>query len=368
MLSRAGVITSRTSVSKKIGYVLLGVLVCRAATAGAQEGASVRARLTIDAEASCATHESVAAQVRAHSRRIELASDAQAVPHVHVSIRGGAGSQRIAELAIEQPDGARSERRLPARTCAAAVEALSLLIAMALDPSAAIAAAPVESAPATAPEATPPATTPDRAQPPATSAEQAAPAVEREEEPGEEDEREPDPAAPFARFAAGVNGLLGTGLAPRAMPGIGLYARLDLNGARRFAPALHLQLAYAFAHDLAQAGGEADFTLASAGLDACPLGLRLPPFSAHACASASLGQLTAQGSGSYSPRTQHRLWSSLGGRMLLVLALADWVELEAGFALVAPLARYRFAFRPEVFHRVAAVGLEGQLGVGARFP
>jgi hypothetical protein len=172
----------------------------------------------------------------------------------------------------------------------------------------------------------------------------------------------------IAQLAAGVRAQLLSGATPRALPGLGIYARLAMNGSGWWAPALQLQLAYAWVDDLSESGGDADFSLASAALDICPLGLQRPPFWAHACFASSLGRLTASGSDTYAPRTRHELWASLGGRLLLTLELASWAELQGGFGLAAPLRRYRFAFSPEVFHRVPGVALEGHLGVGLRFP
>jgi hypothetical protein len=131
---------------------------------------------------------------------------------------------------------------------------------------------------------------------------------------------------------------------------------------------MQLTLAHGWASDLTEPGGEADFVLDVGWLDLCPLGVRLSPITAHACLATGLGRLKASGSGSYAPRTEELSWSSLGGRLLLALGLGPWIDLHAGLGLVHPLARYRFAFRPDVFHRVPGVCLEGQLGAGVRFP
>jgi hypothetical protein len=83
--------------------------------------------------------------------------------------------------------------------------------------------------------------------------------------------------------------------------------------------------------------------------------------------SATFGRLTASGANSYSPQTHHEPWSSLGGRLLVAVGLGAWAELHGGLGLAAPLRRYRFAFRPDVFHRVPGRCLEGHLGAGVRF-
>jgi hypothetical protein len=147
-----------------------------------------------------------------------------------------------------------------------------------------------------------------------------------------------------------------------------VYGRLALNGSGIWAPALQLELARTWTSNLAQAGGDADFAVESAALGLCPLGLQQPPVLAHACVSGTLGRLTASGSHSYRPRTEHELWSGVGPSLLLSIGLGRVFELHGGFALLAPLKRYRFAFRPDVFHQVPSVCPEGHLGAGVRFP
>ena len=412
MLSRAQVITSGNALSRNLGYGGLGVLgvlgalvlgssVVRAAPSGGQAPQSaakdaVRVALTVEADARCAT---TAALVRARSPRIEPVADSPGVPRIVVAIGGATAGDRVAELSVAWPDGRRSERRLTAASCAAALEALSLLIAMTLDPTGCAAesgrdgpdtpGAPGTNDDAASAAGQPDATSSDTAHGDVSSgdadssdeggADAATPATPAASSAAKAASAAPEPAVndePTTRvhplglegFAAGLGALLSAGPAPRALPGVGAYARLSLNGAGLFAPALQLQLAHSWASGLSEAGGDADFALDSAALDLCPLGLRGAPFAAYAGFAGTLGRLTASGSNSYAPRTQHELWSSLGGRLLFAVGLTAWLELQAGLGLAGPLRRYRFAFRPDVFHRVPALCLEGQLGVGVRFP
>jgi hypothetical protein len=58
----------------------------------------------------------------------------------------------------------------------------------------------------------------------------------------------------------------------------------------------------------------------------------------------------------------------VGGAALLTLGLGRWIEVQAGFALAAPIERYGFAFQPDLFHRVPKVYSYGHLGAGVGFP
>ncbi len=392
MVSRAKVITSWTTLSRNLG---LGALVVLASIAlptlvGAQAQATaaepVRVHLTLEAEPHCATQATLREQVRARSQRIAFVDDAVGAPRMRVAIGGAAAGDRVAQLSVEWPDGKRSERQLTAASCASAVEALALLVAMTLDPAAfesePAGAAGTESpnasgeagaagaVPATDELASPtaPANTDANADADTAHADAASSNTAAARGASGHPPTDTPHALGIAQLAAGVRAQLLSGVTPPAMPGLGIYARLAMNGSGWWAPALQLQLAYGWVDDLSEAGGDADFSLASGALDLCPLGLQRPPFWAHACFASTFGRLTASGSHTYAPHTRHELWASLGGRLLLTLGLFRWAELQGGLGLAAPLQRYRFAFSPEVFHRVPSVGLEGHLGAGLRFP
>ncbi|MDD9932782.1 MAG: hypothetical protein OXT09_04225, partial [Myxococcales bacterium] len=176
------------------------------------------------------------------------------------------------------------------------------------------------------------------------------------------------PGLGVEHVAVGANGRVVLDVAPDAMLGWGVHGLLALRGSGPWAPAVQMQLAHAWVDGLGATGGEADFALSSAQLGACPLGLRTGPLTARACLVGVLGQLTARGTESYAPRAHKRLWGSVGTAALLSLDLGHSLELQAGAELAAPLSRYGFQFRPEVFHRVPVVHFHAHLGAGLRFP
>jgi hypothetical protein len=349
-----------------------------------------RAQLSVVADPSCATRARVVEQVHARSPRIVFVEHEGDIPSLEVTIGGPPEADRVATLVVTWPDGRRSERRLTAASCTAALQALALLVAMTLDPGSVDSQAAPSAAPAgrdgvdegsgTAPGAAP--ETGEAESTSEASADGTAdPAAVRTPPPSTNEgpartaraaETPVDAHAPHplgvAHVAAGASAQLSSGPAPSVMPGMGVYARLSMNGAGLWAPAVQLQLTHLWASGLEQSDGDASFTLQSAALDLCPLGLTLPPLAAHACFASSLGRLTARGSRTYAPQTHGELWSSLGGRALLSVGLGGLVELQGGLGLTAPLRRYGFAFRPDVFHRVSRVCVEGHLGAGVRFP
>jgi hypothetical protein len=367
MVSRSRVTTS--DMRRGVAAALLVLLhVTAGAAQSSQAETKVRAYLQVDAEESCAT-EVLAQRVRERSPRIELVEEAGDVPRLHVSIRVASAGDRVAVLSVQWPDSTRSERRIKARSCEAAIDALGLLIAMTLDPAARMESA--KSAPpaqeANEPSALAPKVTETTA---AKSGEPIGPA-ERANASAPQDAED---AAPHAHplgasyVAVGLSAQVVAGPAPRAMPGFGLYARLAFHGAALWVPAIELRAGHAWVDGLVEPDGQADFALDSAKLDVCPLGVRLASLTAHACLTGEVGRFYARGSRSYAPRTHHLLWTSLGGTLLLALALGSIVELQGGFDVAAPLRRDRFSFRPDVFHEVEALSLSAYLGVGVRFP
>jgi hypothetical protein len=355
----------------------------RAANASGQEraGTQTRASLRVQAPESCASAADIAAAVRARSARVAFADDAPLV--LDVTLLRDARRAIAAELRVAWPDGRRSARALTAASCAEAADALALLIALTLDgpgenaaPVAAPAAEPAAGAttagtstarePANSDAAaaehaasahpTPPAAAPEPATPPPPQghAEHAA----RGEHAG---------VFAFEHAGVGASARAVFGVAPNAMPGVALTAEIAWRGAGWFAPLLRLSAGRSWA-SADTPDGHAAFRLDAAHLAACVAGLRRGGFAARACASTALGRLRASGSDTYEPHTRARAWAGVGAELLLALDLAGPLQLEAGAGLTAPLRRDRFAFAPAVFHRVAALCGEGQLGLSLRFP
>jgi hypothetical protein len=381
----------------------LPLIVGARAAAAAADGDSATARLEVQALPDCTSREEVAARVAARSRRIHFDDDA-AGPTLRALIAAGPRGGAVGELVIVQPDGRTSTRRLSAPSCAAATDAIALIIALTLDPAVAAAAGPATATtsghpaatagrPAAAPSRTtatgtvtesavPPAPTPTPApsEPPHVSAEPAtAPAVAAAPPPparsGANAEPavlvasvRPPPVATQGRFGGGAFGQAIFGPAPDALPGIGVYLVAALDRDALWSPAIAISAMHAWSSALIEPGGTATFTLDAASLDACALRLHLAFWEARACATALYGRLAATGSDTYSPASASRPFAAIGGAALMSVELGQLFELTGRIGAAASLVRDSFAFSPTVFHRTAAVTVTAGLGVGVRFP
>ena len=334
-------------------------LIAAASPARAQATA---ARLDVDAQPSCSTRDELIARVASRSARIRFVADGTGVPTLSARIEVGPRGGVVAELAVVEPDGRRLARRLQAPSCAAATDALALVIAITLDPTVTGAepsgtgASPAASSEAP-PAAAPPAPTPPPI-PPAAE-------VARSDEIGPADATD---VASTRRLGLGAGATAATGPAPTVMPGIAVEVLGGLDRASIWSPALAVSFAHLWSTPSRPPGGTAEFTLDVVALDACPLRVVLAKVEARACAMGALGRLAARGSDTFDASSVARPFAAAGGAARLVVPLGARLVLAARFAAAAPLWRDAFQFDPKVFHRVASVTLIGELGLGVRFP
>lgn len=345
----------------------------------AAESAPVPAQLRLDGGAGCVDRADVEREIRVRSTRVQIVDTRAGIPELQVEVKR---TQRVVRVGmnVTWPDGRRSRRELSADTCDEAETAVAFLIALTLDPTAREPAAG-EGAAANSDGAEPPATTPASPTPDTAPASEAGPTAastaptSSAADSGELDTPEPASAPDSERaffspdlLELSFGGQLHVGAAPHFMYGLALHASLPFHGSGRWKPAIRLSAARVWYSNWIEPAGVADFQLSTVQLDLCPLGMQAGPLTARACAGAAVGSLTAQGSKSYAPRDSHRLWADFGSSLLLSLSLAPFLQLEAGAGVAAPLRRDHFAFRPDVFHTVAALCWEAQIGLGVRFP
>jgi hypothetical protein len=328
--------------------VLLAAVAAPASTAWAQSPA---ARLELEAQPGCSTRDELIARVMARSTRIRFVNDGAGVPNLTARIEVGFRGV-VAQLDVVEPDGRKFSRRLEAPSCAAATDALALVVAITLDPSAATA---------------------DGAKPPDTSATTAKPDKPPEAkvratpvEPVPEPEEAPAIAA-TRRLAVGVTGEVVSGPAPALLAGAGIEVQASLDRASLWSPAIVLTLAHLWSGDSTQADGVADFSMDLLTLDLCPVRLAASWVEARACAAGSLGRLAAQGTNTYDPMSSSRPFATAGATARVALPLGSRVAILARFGAGATLWRDAFQFIPTVFHRVASVTLVGDVGVGVQF-
>jgi hypothetical protein len=337
-------------------------------TAGAaSEAATTRARLEVRGAADCISRNEVVARVAARSPRIQFVGEAAI--SANVALTSARAGNVVAELALTAAGIEPAPRRIVARSCAEAADAIALMIAVTLDPTlkrkAAIGAAGADTAGggSAAPDA---GTTP--AAPPPAKPEQ--PVKGPEPPVAVEPAAPPAPVAPEParrHFGAYVAGETIFGPAPAVMPGIALHGMAALERGGVWAPALFVGLRHAWRSDLFQTGGDASFTLDAASVDACPLRFGGSRFAARPCASALVGRLVSTGSDTIDAGSAARPFAAAGAALTATLG-TNVVELYARLGIGVTLLRDSYEFAGMTFHRAGLITTTASLGVGLHWP
>jgi hypothetical protein len=376
------------SLSGALAPLWLGLMGVTGVAAAAGEPAAASARLEVHALPDCTTREELTARVAARSRRIHFDDDAPG-PTLRAIVAPTPRAGAVGELQIVERNGRISTRRISAPSCAEATDAIALIIALTLDPTATATARtpPATPAPVAPPTPAETPTPPGSSAPPPPDGEAPnrsapAPALDADKPPSRPP-LSPQPAqtsaiivaspaatpvASRSRFGAGAGAAVVGGPAPSALPGLTVYLLAGLDRDALWSPAAIVWGTHAWSSGLIEPGGTAAFTLDAITLDACALRGRASAFEARACASGLLGRLAATGSETYSPVTAARPYAAAGGSLLLSAAVGRLAELSGRLGCSASLIRDSFAFSPSVFHRTDAATLAASLGVGIRFP
>jgi hypothetical protein len=350
---------------------------------GSAEAPEVRAHLEVVAAGGCGSEAEITARVGRRSSRIRFVEPGPDVRRARAELRAASNELFAASLSLWTDDGRELVRRVRPARCADALEALSLVLLVSLDPDADLGetAAPT---PAQEPAET---GAPDSPASAATSAALPTPAAparrgKRREGPDaqaeadalelkRESESESEAAAPgsgsryrpFAGAFASVRG----GPGPGWMPGFGVFVGV-LGPGFPSESALRLSVARHGRSGFEVEAGRAEFELDTVRLELCPLGLGFGAAALHACIQGELGELEARGSGLPDSRSAARPWRSLGVSGWLGVRPWPVLELSLSAGLEHPLVRDRFEFNPEVFHEVGPVCGWLSLGVGLSIP
>lgn len=359
------------------GFLLRGLLyrglVCSTPLiAGARAGGAVEApppvvaaHLEVQAAPGCATRDELAARVAARSQRIRFVDHGAAPTGLRAEIAPGPNDTFIGRLDIVDPNGRRSSRRLSAASCAETIDALALIIVIALDPT--YSPSP-GGEPGRGTTSTPGA---DRVSVGETATIRskgppAGPSAGNRMPPPSESP--PPRSSVLRRFGIGASAQLISGPAPRVMPGVAFRAFAAIDRASIWSPALRLTAAHAETSGIEETGGIASFSLDTLGLDVCPIRLGFEIVNLRGCAAGTAGRFAATGSFTYSPRSQARPFVGVGGSAIVGVAIGPHFELSGTFGAADALIRDAFEFSPQVFHRVSAMTLTVDLGLGLRFP
>jgi hypothetical protein len=280
------------------------------------------------------------------------------VPAALLRVTNTAGTVSV-ELRVTRPGGRQSVRSLRAPSCADALEASALIIAITFDPDASVEStgADPESHAASGesedgPGATPAA--PQNPNPPSRSAFSSAGSARAE-------------LPSTHAWAVGVFGSQLQGVAPRTMTALGVFGAVSWRHGH-YSPGLQARVGQSFSVSLVETDGRATFSAQYASVDACPAGLVFGPASLRACAHLGVVLLHARGTDTFSPRSVTRPEVALGGELSGALALTPVFGIVASGACAANLRRDRFAFSPTEFYGMPALSWQGSLGLELRFP
>jgi hypothetical protein len=311
------------------------------ASASAQTGDAIE----YSADAACPQRESFMADVRARTDRLSSPPHGQAVVVYRVRAettpRGAHG-----RLDVVDASGATSSRDVEGVTCNDVVDALALVLALAVDPNAST--APLASI--------------------------APPAAARVEDGGTPSAPR-RPAPPWsghlgASFGAEVN----AGVTPALLVGpvLGVEASIErVTQGPRIEPILELRAAITRAQSgtVSAEVGAARFVWTAGQLDACPLRAIAGPVQAVPCARLEGGILEAAGMGVDVSHDVSSTWLAVGGMVRVRWTPLSVLFVDVDGALLAPLQRDHFYFsRPQTgIYDVPAIRGGAALSAGVRF-
>ena len=320
---------------------------------------STKARLELRGAGDCIAPGDLAARVAARTPRIKFVEDAPIYARVIVtSARPG---NVVAEVVLAMPGSDPQPRRFAARSCAEAVDAIALIIAITLDPTLKLTGADTAravSSPAEGGGDRAPAT--EKAPEPSAAVKPPAPPAVIEAAPS------PEPVQTRRNYAVSVAGQAIFGPAPAVMPGIAISGMAALDREGIWSPALFVGAMHVWRNDLAETGGAASFTLDAATLDACPLRVRAEWLVARPCASALVGRLNASGTNTEQPDSAARPFVTAG--VALAASAGTTIEVSARVGVGVTLLRDSYEFGGATFHRASPITTSVSVGVGLHRP
>jgi hypothetical protein len=361
--------------------VLAGVLALTAGVEGQAAGderseAAEPIRLEYHAAPGCPDRGAFEARVHARTTRARFVTGEGVTRTFVVGLQGGATpSGRFTVNRGAEIEGSRDVR---ADTCADVADALSLFVALAVDPSALMgpttdvagSGAPVASASAAASAA-------PSAAPSASSSVTAPPEVPPPPSPLHTD-TPPDPVAvdvpstpaspPPHTFFLGADFAMATGVSPDALLGFSPVLGWRSSSRTVLAPEVRLGFLRAASGTVVASPGEASFTWTVGRADGCLLSWPPGPARLQACARVEAGVLDATGTQIAAAHSSTRGWFAAGP-----LARAEWdllapLFIEAEVAAMVHATTDRFYFVPDTtIYPVPLLGLDASAGLGVHF-
>jgi hypothetical protein len=248
----------------------------------------------------------------------------------------------VGRLTLVAPSGETSTREIGGESCAQVVDALVLILHLALDPDASLdsrsAPPPVSLAPAPSPA-------------PVDAVTSVGPGMHWRLS---------------ASAHAGATGAVPSGV-QFSLPLFVELGREQAIALRRWTPSVRLGFERGFGASAQVPEGGAEFTWTTGRLDGCASFSAAPALALGPCLGFDVGDLQGVGQIAH-PRDQSRVWFAVEGlaRGRLKVGSPVFVEVEAG--AVVPLARYTFIFDPGTYiYVVPAIGAKASTGIGLYF-
>ena len=318
------------------GFVaFLGVLGLPALGAPAE---ATPIRIELDAPPDCATAEAFYESVRARTERVRPVREGESGVRVIVRL-ARLGTRAHGELRVIGERGESDTRRVDGSSCTEVVEALSLTVALAVDPTARL--GPPEPAAPPSPKAPPPAPPPPEAPPPLP------------------------PPLPELEVRVGAH-LSGFG---QVSPFVSFGGELSVRLIAPWEVASSLGLAVLrVQNDLFASNEHASVRSTLIELTGCPKRFGAgSTFTFEPCALGMLGWLGATGRGVAHPSGVTRSYAAVGGVLIGSAPFAtDWdVELKAGFVL--PVVRRRYEQSTPAVEVAGTPSISALGGVGVTY-
>lgn len=269
------------------------------------------------APAGCPTATAFLRSLRARTTRFRAASPDEPARHFSVRV-APAASSFAGRLQIDGPAGS-AVRTLEGRMCGDVVDALALMTALAIDPSALGPGPNNESRPA--------------------DSERNSRVPPRPENQAAADP--PSPSAPPWPWSAGLDGHLAFHLTPGASTGGSVFVETENPTGAAFRAGIFVNQAHV---DVATpVGATATLQWAAVELDGCPVRMELAGLTIFPCVAFHLGALRSEGQGIRQPNRAVNLWADLDPVLRLRFAVTARLFLEAQGALFFPLTRPEFS-------------------------
>jgi hypothetical protein len=294
--------------------------------------------------AGCGSAEEFVAKVQRRSARIRLLPEAPGARSLIIEIQPpDAAGALNGTVTVVEPDGATRARQLKAKSCEEAMEGLSLIATVTLDPEAL-------SEPAEEPPAAPPAVAPPSVVKPALPPARRAPAAARH------------------RVSIAIEASALFEAAPQPAFGGSVAVAVEARPGEVWSPLLRLSLLHAERRGLAQGAGDANFAFTVPALDVCPVRLGPSLLAVRPCAFGSIGLLKVWGSEAYEKEAHERAWGSAGASLLLAVRLSKALEIIVDGRAGRALLQDEFAFDHVVFFKTRPLLFSAGAGLAGGFP